>query len=102
MFRRSIAGLFLLASPAFAMLQSAETKDLDINGMLAGKKPCDEDKKKADAAPSPKPTPVAQAQTSDKAVQGLMNLGVIPADKQQPEPAKKNLGALPAPMENCK
>lgn len=99
---RWIAVLFLLSTPALAALQATENQDnMDIGGLLSGsKKPCDEDKKQAAAAP--KPEDVAQAQNSDKAVQGLINLGVIPAEKQQAEPEKKSLGALPGPMEKCK
>lgn len=99
MTRRWICTLVLISSPAWAMLQAPETKDnIDIGSLVNDKKPCDGDKKKPDAAP--KPASGTQAPNTAQAVQGMIQLGTTPAEKQEPKP--KSLGALPGPMENCK
>ncbi|HYX37200.1 MAG TPA: hypothetical protein VE954_29200 [Oligoflexus sp.] len=93
MARRWLSAIFLLTTPVLSDPQTPETKDnVDIGGLLQdGKKPCDEDKKKAEAA--------AAAKANEQAIQGL--LGDKPPEKK-PEPAKASLGAVPAPMANCK
>jgi hypothetical protein len=92
MIRRGMAAILLLTTSAWANEPVPAIKDnVDISGLLSeGKKPCDEDKKKAEAA-------AAEAKKVEAGLQGL--LGTPPAEKK-PEPAQKGLGAVPA-MGNC-
>lgn len=87
--RRWTAAIFLLSIPAWASEQAPTPKDnVDISGLLSEKKPCDEDKKKAEAA-------AAEAKKNEAALQGLLGA------EKKPEPTQKSLGAVPA-MGNCK
>lgn len=94
MIRRWTAAIFLLTTPVWATEQAPATKDnVDIGGLLGdSKKPCDEDKKKAEAA-------AAEARKNENALQGL--LGQQPPAEKKPEPSQKSLGAVPT-MGNCK
>ena len=68
---RWISAIFLLSTPALAFVQAPETKEnIDIGGLLSeGKKPCDGDKKTAEAQ-----------KKNDQVMQGL--IGQITAEKQ--------------------
>jgi hypothetical protein len=89
MLRRWTAAIFLLTTSAWATEQVPAPQDnVDISGLLSEKKPCDEDKKKAEAA-------AAEAKKKEAALQGLLG------PEKKPEPAPKSLGAVPA-MGNCK
>lgn len=87
-----IAAIFLLTTPVGAGEQQPPANDkTDLSGLLSQeKKPCDGEKKKAEAQ-----TPPADAQKAEAALEGL-----IGAEKK-PDPAPKSLGAVPA-MGNCK
>lgn len=83
--------LVLLTTPLWANEQAPVKEKTDLSGLLTGdKKPCDGEKKKAEAQ-----TPPADAQKAEAALEGLIGT------EKKPEPAPKSLGAVPA-MGNCK
>jgi hypothetical protein len=91
MIRPWIAAMVLLTTNLWAKEQAPVQDKADISGLLADdKKPCDGEKKKAEAQPPP-----ADAKKAEAALEGL-----IGAEKK-PDPAPKSLGAVPA-MGNCK
>ena len=103
-------GWFLWVGPAMAALQAPELgSEADLSTFFSDKKPCDADaaaqKKKNPEQGLPAKQPAAPVQVAtkeqDKAVVGLMQLGIIPADKQSPEPAKTQIGAQPT-LGTCK
>ncbi len=105
-----------LAAPAMAALQATDEKaPQDLGQLFSGeKKPCDADiaaqKKKAAQVQATKNAVAEAGQITqevkdkvaqDNAVEGLIKLGVIPADKPNPEAQKPQLG-LQKPLGNCK
>ncbi len=104
-------GCYCLGAEALAALQIPENKDTqDLGGLFTGeKKPCDAataaQKAKAEKLKKTAQTDAlkqaAQEQlTQEKAVQGLLQLGVIPAEKTQAE--QPSLGMPEPVLGNCK
>jgi hypothetical protein len=91
MIRLGTTAIFLLTTSLWANEQAPVQDKTDISGLLSSdKKPCDGEKKKAEAQ-----TPPADRQKAEVALEGLIGT------EKKAEPAPKSLGAVPA-MGNCK